>query len=265
MIELMSKPPFRFVGNKSNRREDIIFTLEQIMPKCDIVCDLFAGSMYCSHLVSVVKDSLPNEVDLYINDYDGYSNMFTDEFRTALESLYEMVETTNMEHDEILEPELCMEIDILINKHDKYRQFLLNYLSMYGTTRKYRRRVSVPKHLNIEDYVTAKEIMHRDYSEFIDIMADKRKDVSSVGLWICDPPYHSAATKVNYKGKIDIPPINYCSKILANFPYDIIINFSYEKSLQVGNHNVKLDNIFVRPSGGIAKTSKMEYTHIIRR
>lgn len=265
MIELMPKPPFRFVGNKSNRRYDIIDTLETLIPSCGLVCDLFAGSMYCSHLASFVFQSVDNPPELYINDYDGYSSLFSDEFHSTLYALDLLVKTTSKQQDEILEPELCGKIDEFIDENDKYRQFLLNYLSMYGNTHKYRRRTSVPEPIAITDYINAKAIMHNDYSEFINIMSDKRKDIDSVGLWICDPPYHSSSAKVNYKGTEDIRPENYCNKILDNFPNDIIINFSYVKDLQIGNHNVELDNIFARPAGGVAKNSKMEYTHIIRR
>lgn len=266
---LLSKPPFRFVGNKSNRRRKILETLHWHTHKVNCVYDLFGGSLYCSHLLSYIREECGYKFKIITNDFDDYSSLFNEEFLTALTILKSITDRSKVPRDAVMEPEICAEIDAHLDLYDNYRHYLVNYLSIYGNTLKFRNRVSSHnKPIKLSSYVKSDLILSEDYRTVIDIMYASRLGkglIEDSHVWICDPPYHSSSAKVNYKGTEDVDPKLYTKLILEKFPNDVIINFSYTKDLQFDDYSVILDSVYTRIAGGIAKEDRCEYTHIVRK
>lgn len=279
---LWTKPPFPYTGNKSNRRYNLIgifgnlFKLVNFQP---FSFDPFGGSFYLSHLILNSAKKIGKPITCYINDYDGYNRLMKPDFREHGLNILQIVEESGVERDERLPPDICQRIDDYIFKNcPEYDPWFQRILTMYGSDRRYRRRISprqeIWKGTSVMQYVPNSVIFsdHIDYKDFIKLSVEHSNvDANLPTFWVCDPPYVTYDNTMIMYGdglqRVEFDRIEIVENILDLCPSAFIITFGFERNFDVDKF--KYDDLhyeelceFFPPISGFRINSRPEYTHI---
>ena len=281
----LCKPIFPFVGNKSNRRDWIIELIKsvsrELLPELpNEIFDVFGGSFYLSHLIQVAAVQMKHNITAYTNDYDGYSDLFTQKTMQHL-LWYKSVCDAHQElkRNELLPEEDCQKIDDYTKRYCPYLDpWVIRFFTNYGASRHYRKRLTdyqtFWKGVSLINYVP-NTVMTKgkvDWGDWLNWVESRNVcDRSKPSIWFVDPPYSTYGTGIYYGNgyeKLDIGVTGIVTKILKKFPRAYIITFGYVRNFADRFKNFPSNlhydelNEYWPPCKGLRVRSRPEYTHI---
>ena len=283
----LGRPIFPFVGNKSNRRDWIIDLIVSMSTKLlsetpNKIFDVFGGSFYISHLVQVAALRLHDHINVYTNDYDGYSDLFRPETMEHLLWYKSVCDAhPELKRSELLPAEDCQRIDDYTKTFCPHLdQWVIRFFTNYGSSRHYRKRLtdsqSFWKGVNLSDYIpnTTMTLGKVDWKDWLSwIVRHEICNRSERSVWFVDPPYTTYGIGLYYGDGYDNLNIGITGivlKILKSFPRAHVVTFGYKRNF-VSNSNVyKFPrnlhynelNEYWPACKGLRVRSRPEYTHI---
>jgi hypothetical protein len=281
-IKLLNRTPISFIGNKANRRTEILSLIKNLFREIpsmqNHVFDPFAGSFYLSHVVQVAAQEIGREIVSHINDYDNIVEVFSKDFREHAINVVQIVESCGLAREQRLPPEACQRIDDYINANcPHYDKWFQKFLTMYGGNREYRCRLTsgtpfVKSQIQISSYVPNSLIYetHIDYRDFVKIAAKKSGiDPNKPSLWLCDPPYATYKnSKIMYGDgcrPMEFSKRGIAEDILSECPAAYVITFGYERNFDMEDsdnlHYEELNEFFAALKG-LTVNSRPEYIHL---
>lgn len=242
---IMRKPPFRFIGNKGNRKFQIFRALTESLASDnppEVIVDLFGGSLYCTHLASRVKKYLNSDVKLIVNDFDSYSELFCDEMWDCLNEFDAFMIKHNLNKNDLIPKEFFPEINAIKSSHEHLRHGFKMYTSMFGDDKNFRNRVFVPKKVTLDDYIGDAVVVKKDYRILVDeILQSNIKRM----LFISDPPYLSTRRKVRQYVSCECFDQNRIIESLTHSGrYVTILGFGYEYPEKKSDFDIELLDIY---------------------
>ena len=276
-MKFVKLPPFPFVGNKSNRR-DLMLQALKFCSSCfgtTTMFEPFGGSFYCTHV-----SKFAGFENSFINDYDGYSTLFTTYF---LEHAFYVKsvcdEYPELTRADVLPPIACQKIDNYIERNcPDLKNWFKRLLSIYGIDKNYRKRLTDHQRfwggVKLSEYIGRASVVtgHVDYRDFISLMSRKPYcNPNENSFWLVDPPYSIDNNPIQYdeSSPSNIELCGIVLDILRLFPKAHIMSFGHVRnpikasSVDVPDwlHHEEL-NEFFPPIRFVTKVKRPEYMHL---